>query len=99
MTPQEIAKSIADELREHPERWNQGSSGRTDQGWAVPARDPAAIKWCLMGHKVRRDESMLATEFAVALGFASYNGLTYWNDHPERTVADVIALCDKVSQS
>lgn len=101
MTPQEIAKSIADELRQHPERWAQGANGYSADGNAVTSRSQNAVCWCLIGHIRRRDpDGRVPRELRSALmRETGFRVVADWNDKQGRTVAEVIALCDKVSQS
>lgn len=97
MTPQELAKSIADELRSDPTRWSQGSAVALDKdGRIVRAEDPSAISWCIIGHALKRNAE-LPDEFRIQAGEKMIGCV--WNDAPGRTVADVIALCDKVAAS
>lgn len=104
MTPQEIAKSIADELRQHPERWTQGCTARNKEGMPVPHDDIAAVCWCALGHLWRIDPDgstgMLDAAFSLmARKHMDFGSIVKFNDAPGRTVEDVIALCDKVAQS
>ena len=99
MTPQEIAKSIADELREHPERWTQQAAGRDADGSPTRSDGPIAISWCLVGHFRKRGLRDRELDLVGQFGFAHFSELTRWNDHPRRSIADVIALCDEVARS
>lgn len=98
--PREIAADIARELREHPERWTKGRDARDREGRAVCPTDPSAVCWCLIGHCDRRSDAYAYVEFReIAKRFVEGRVLTFWNDHPSRTVDDVIELCDKVAKS
>lgn len=104
MTPQEIAKSIADELRQHPERWTQGYSARGQDGSPVAHDDTSAVCWCLLGHIWRKDpdgsSGLLDAGFSlVARKHIEFSSIVKFNDAQGRAVADVIELCDKVAQS
>lgn len=90
-----IAADIARELREHPERWTQGTPARDKEGDSTRARSPAAVSWCLFGHIRRR---LYPARCAVGTSSLLFGRLaSSWNDAPERTVTDVIALCEKVA--
>ena len=84
-TVKEIALSIASELKEHPEHWGQIYFHHNG-------------KSCLAGHLRRRmgddyDQYNLTPFYDAVDG-----SITRWNDAPQRTVQDVIALCEKVAQ-
>lgn len=102
MTPQEIAKSIADELRAHPERWRKdGKYGRRETNRHCIAQHIAKRLGfdCADGGYQSADETGVFQSFeALALG-SEFRSLMSWNDDPARSVADVIELCDKVAAS
>jgi hypothetical protein len=84
-----IAADIAREFKDHPERWKQGSFGFRESGGA-----------CLDRHITSRCNDRwdgLASVVCAHMGFASRMGLWNWNDAPDRTVHDIIALCEKVA--
>ena len=59
MDYREIAKSIADELTEHPERWTQGCLSRDSSGKEL--YNPfgrEAVCWCLEGLFMLKDRPM-----------------------------------------
>lgn len=71
----------------------------------VSWNSPHACKWCLAGHISKR-VGYLANSFHSdtqpfrrAMALKSDTFLSEWNDADERTVDDVIALCDKVATS
>ena len=80
---QRIASSIAAELRVNPKAWAKGPSG-----------GPALCLCGLIGkHRLQGARSMTAAFTAAAdVGY-----LHIWNDQPERTVAGVIELCERVA--
>lgn len=101
MTPQEIAKSIADGLREHPERWTKDHNARDALGNPVQSHHKDAASWCILGHiRKRLPQGPLPRDlkrfFSNAVGG---DLISSWNDEAERTVVDVIALCDKIANS
>lgn len=99
-TVQKIAADIARELREHPERWTQLHSASTPTGDTVDVHSPRACKWCLSGHIQRRQGNSV---FLISLlyPFVRCAGMrvTDFNDDPDRTVDEIVALCDRVAAS
>jgi hypothetical protein len=94
-----VLAEVAQELREHPERWCQRTVARSASGEGVRWDDPAATQWCVHGH-IRKRVPLTFTAGGViidklwdALGESLYE----WHDSPDRTVGDVIALCEKVA--
>ena len=93
-TPQEIAADIAKDLRKDPSRWGKYETYRNG--------DPNS-PCCLVGQIAARSrifEDGPALHIQTADMFREIlddNGLTGWNDKSERTVEDVIAVCDKVA--
>jgi len=59
------------------------------------ACDAEACTWSLYGHTLRR-KAFFAYELLCAASGAPEALCTIWNDMPERTVADIIALCQRV---
>lgn len=111
MNVTEIAKSIADELREHPERWTQGHISRDAHGNPLDyTRSQGACCWCIEG-LYYRTKHLYGNAYPVYAGFISFSnalakavGLdpsefipSDWNDHAQRTVSDIIRACDRVA--
>lgn len=94
MTPQELAADIAAELRAHPERWTKHAMARDSGGGPCDANSPHAVCWCLIGHGRKRHMS-LPQEFYHLVNTGLIG--SKWNDTKERTVDDVISLCDAVA--
>lgn len=107
MTPQQVAADIAREYREDAARWTQDWYAKDANGEECSSRDPIAVCWCLRGAIERRvgdwgDETQTFRAFDAALGHEPEENHLYlveWNDEPGRTVAEVIALCEKVAAS
>lgn len=100
MTPQEIARSIADELREHPEHWTQGAIARTSEGEElVSFMDKRAVYWCLEGLFYKHARGARFREFSKAIDLAMGRRVIpfLYNDNKDRTVTEIIALCNKVA--
>jgi hypothetical protein len=98
-TIQEIAADIARELREDPTRWTQKASARDTTGYGVAPASEKACAWCLYGHIERRNAYQTIEHFRALDSCMPLGCTISWNDAPERTVDDVIALCDKVAAS
>lgn len=105
--PKTVAADIAREYREDAARWTRGWYARNALGKQCGVDDPLAVCWCLRGAIEKRvgdgDESLIVMRaFDEALGFQWHDGnnevqFVNWNDHPTRTVGEVIALCDAVT--
>lgn len=106
LSPQQIAADIAAELRANPDHWMQGALLKQADGLLVtyPKTDEelrGAVCWCLEGHIARRtgmDDSCRVFEAFRDVAEAG-DGLYRWNDAEDRTVDEVIALCDQVARS
>lgn len=88
----QIASDIAALLRERPQLWGQGD-------------DPCPRQKCLMEHVANRQgkDSKFFFELRelfyerIKASGSSAVMVAEWNDEPERTVEDVIALCEEVA--
>lgn len=92
-----VAADIARELREHPERWTQVDSAHDAFGNWTNSWNENAVTWCLEGHVGRRVTWPLRDQtlhrFKDTLGRIVFT----WNDERDRTVGDVIALCERIA--
>ena len=111
MTPEvRETLSRARALLAAPERWTQRADAREKTGYPCDARDVAAVSWCLVGaigasatdepkDDVRLSTITVETLYELSsLAFSTlpdYDGLAFYNDAPERTHADVLALLDR----
>lgn len=100
LTAKEIAADIARELREHPEHWTTGTSARDAAGGWVAVDSADAVCWCLFGHIAKRfprytSEIHLKPFFDAAGVDWETKGFADIND--DKTVEQVIAICDKVA--
>lgn len=99
MTPQQIAKSIADKLRANPSAWrNDGRYGIAETGCHCLAQHIALQVGldCTQGDFRKVDELGLFAAFEAHI--TSKIGrpcIIHWNDNA--TVDQVIELCDKVA--
>lgn len=101
VNPKLLAADIARELRANPSAWTQHYYAKNSKGQTVPCDDPSAICWCLYGHIDKRTtvSEVIRSELEEIFTRHVSDGISDWNDHFERTVDDVIELCDRVAQS
>lgn len=93
---QEVAADIARELREHPSHWTQKHTAKDVDGLMCGVFDAAAVCWCLYGHILKRNAGFAEAAIGAAFGYPNVT-MGRWNDAAERTVEDVIALCEGVA--
>lgn len=92
MTPRDVLVK-ARELLAEPGRWTQETAARDAAGLPVGATSDAAVCWCLIGAlDAVRDGTTALAQLRRTLGCSSVSA---WNDAPERTHADVLALLDR----
>lgn len=96
VSPLAVAADIARELREHPDHWTKGFNARNADGLFTGVHDPGARCWCLHGHILKRNAEFALATIGAAFGYPNVSW-SCWNDADERTVGDVIALCERVS--
>lgn len=86
------------ELLEAPERWTQGVLARRADGdpWFVNSDE--AVCWSLVGaiERVYRN-TRFVSGVCWRVGNEVNNFPQKWNDDPERTHAEVLALCRKLN--
>lgn len=97
-----VAADIARELRCYPNKWTQGAFALDTNGNSTNAMDPRACAWCLGGHIEKRDPSNVgyydySSHLYLQFRGAIARSVSSWNDDAERTVEDVIALCDRIA--
>lgn len=103
MNIKQIAQSIADELRVHPERWTQGHRALNENGERCSI--PEASCLCLMGHIELRASDAFYFDSSIENAFLSFRriaglrSIAEHNDTPGRTVQDIIDLCERVARS
>jgi hypothetical protein len=99
-----MAADIARELRQHPDRWMQRRLVRFRNGLTSNDQDEVsredAVCWCLRGHILKRigpDTRFIEVDehFRAALGRRVF--ISEWNDAKDRTVAEVIELCERLA--
>jgi hypothetical protein len=78
--------------------WCQENMATDETGVGCSINDKTAANFCLIGviyRKNRRSRTTLTEDLIKVLrklGFKSSAGLSVWNDHPDRTKEEVIAL-------
>jgi len=97
-TIQEIAADIARELRDDPARWTQAAYARDHRGYPIQHDAKTACTWCLMGHVKKRvtpHEEVVTSLYLLrnAIGTSTAE----WNDVHDRTVQEVVELCDRIA--
>lgn len=100
MTTLEILRA-ARELIATPERWTQGAGSRDADGVARNFNEPSVTCRCLyMAVSIAAGNYHQGQLDAFwALGFREQSHVVGWNDAPERTHAEVMALFDAAIQA
>lgn len=75
-----------------PEKWTKGESARDASGRGVFSNSPAAVCFCSIGAIGNIIDSTPMDIFRKAIGCGC---ISDWNDHKDRTHADVLAAFDK----
>lgn len=102
MTPAQLLRGAAD-LLEAEGAWTRGEYARNAQGY--PVVPEGGVCWCAFGAliHVRHANGLPCVGYvstfhdlpeALALEevlWPSYHDIAYWNDHPDRTQAEVVA--------
>ena len=101
MTVQEEARAVLAVL-DSPEKWTQNRNARNAEGIGVYSTDPSAVCFCLIGAAKRAGLPLFWDD--EHLGERLQNkvpskGVAVWNDAPERTYADVVALLTEIAES
>ena len=82
------------ELLSDPKAWTQGVCARNHNGHSVHTDSPEAVSWCLSGAEIKcykiKDWRVL-NKMVDAIG-----SITGWNDYPNRTHAEVLALAKRL---
>jgi len=89
------------ELLENPTAWIKNALARDLLGFQIFSEDPKATCWCLQGamrkcYKTGSDEYYKVRgilEIAIHNIVKNYTGIASWQDHPDRTHVEIIALC------
>jgi hypothetical protein len=96
----------AADLLEQPNAWCQGSIARDANGERVALTlEPKACSWCIIG-AVSKATGFEKTPDGIferirntAVGENEYISIGGWNDAPERTQAEVVAVLRKAAEA
>lgn len=102
MIPTSTERTVADILRaarakiDTPEKWTHTVLARRADGKKTGARDPSAVYFCMSGAVISGGNEAIdwrAFDFLTR----AIDGATIpaWNDHPDRTHAEVLAAFDR----
>lgn len=80
----------------HPSRWTQLAFARDKDGHEASPTVRRATCWCLVGALSR---SGLSVDLLREVSARVYPNMEDWNDHPDRTFADVRELAEKVDRA
>jgi len=78
--------------------WTQRAQARDERGCEVPFSSPFAVSYCLLGAlykcypSTRQVRDSLYDRLKNTPGFDWTKGFPGWNDAPDRTQAEVVAL-------
>ncbi len=88
------------ELLDRPEKWTKKALARDSQGIGCDPHSKRAVSFCLAGAMmVCRGETAYLTEINVVNQWAAQDGygdIADWNNAPERTYDEVIALAKEL---
>ena len=89
MTGAEVLRKAAD-LIEPPSAWTQGAFARTKGGAIIGPYEQNARCWCAHGAIKRVSEHEGGELAAWSARTELVRSIPAWNDHPERTQAEVV---------
>lgn len=76
--------------------WTQGAYARSASSHRVAILSPRAVRFCMVGAIARAATDLAVAEWPVCLAVMAElppgAGLSVWNDAPDRTQAEVVAL-------
>ena len=89
------------ELLSDASKWTQGTFARDKDGNDADWSSPSATCWCLKGevNNCYRDSSEYAIHDKIRtdIGGSAWSiSIPEWNDDPNRTYEDVVAVCKKL---
>ncbi len=84
----------AKKLIENPVNWIKHANARDAHGYAVNARSEDAVCFCMMGALFHAGSLGIDDPY-WALRAVLHEGIVEWNDHPNRTHAEVLAAFDR----
>lgn len=80
------------ELLAGPKAWNQGRMARNAKGYPVDPESPKACSWCAVGAILRCYGLAAMSLPKIDILRAKTGNTLWWNDRPERTHAEVVAV-------
>ena len=101
-----LLDSAADRFEADPGLWSRGALARNDQGCQCHPESLYAESFCATGMLRRiahetdtrlEEVSLLALQQAVQ-NEGNYLSVPFWNDKPERTVPEVVAMLREASR-
>ena len=90
MTPAEVLRKAADLIRP-PGCWTQGVRARNAEGEPVIIDDPKAVSFCFVTAILKQGDLMISLTAMHCVEKVVGELDTIWNDHPDRTQAEVVA--------
>jgi len=84
------------ELLATPENWTQGVYARNSGQWPCSVRDIDACCWCLHGAAVYCYQKIAERLFILEKIGAEVKNISAYNDAPDRTHAEILALVEKL---
>jgi hypothetical protein len=104
MTPQETARAILAWYGGDASKWGRNKFATNAAGLSVSTHSEEAVCWCVIGAAKRvgcEDADSVYSAFNAAasraLGLEHRGYVSSWNDAPERTFADVVALLERIA--
>ena len=84
-----------------PDRWTQGAMARDKRGDVELDISSKAVCWCLVGsiRYVCRTFTRRWTTYEFLAGLLGFEDIAEWQDAPERTHADILALLDRAEST
>lgn len=75
--------------------WCQGVLARDGHGEEITPNHPAAVAWCAFGAIGTKEDALSQADLFLMKAHGPNTDVVSWNDAPERTREDVLALFDK----
>jgi len=98
---EELRKAFLDAAALVRKGWVQGMFAQDAEKMLVPSLSDRACAWCISGAlnrvasgELRGEMERLCSEVALASG---YEHIIHWNDDPERTQSEVVALLERLA--
>jgi hypothetical protein len=80
------------ELLADPTKWTKGANAKDNTGMMVVPSSPNATCFCLLGAAIRCYPQNSETIFIKLINKVPNKKVVAWNDHPDRTHTEVLAL-------